>query len=162
MIDQYKQAFDEEARELLAELEAALLELDQNRGDRETVGRAFRALHTIKGSGAMFGFDDIAGFTHNLETAFDRLRNGELTATTDLIRLSLAAGDQIKSMLDEAGAAPWTRSAPRGADPAGERIFLRETRPIRSLAARAPRGEIPRGSANSAGPPHESSAAKRV
>ena len=101
MIDQYKQAFQEEARELLAELESALLELDGNRDDVEVVGRAFRALHTIKGSGAMFGFDDIAEFAHGLETAFDRLRNRELLATTDLINLSLAAGDQIKTMLDE-------------------------------------------------------------
>ena len=81
MIDKFRQAFREEARELLTELESALLELDGNRADREVVGRAFRALHTIKGSGAMFGFDDIAGFAHNLETAFDRLRNGELAAT---------------------------------------------------------------------------------
>jgi two-component system chemotaxis sensor kinase CheA len=102
MIDKYKQAFQEEARELLAELESALLELDQRRDDREVVGRAFRALHTIKGSGAMFGFDDIAAFSHNLETAFDRLRNGQLAATADLINLTLAAGDQIKNMLDEA------------------------------------------------------------
>ena len=102
MIDKYKQAFQEEARELLVELESALLELDQKRGDLEIVGRAFRALHTIKGSGAMFGFDDIAGFTHNLETAFDQLRNGQLAVTADLIRLALAAGDQIKAMLEEA------------------------------------------------------------
>jgi two-component system, chemotaxis family, sensor kinase CheA len=101
MIDKFKQGFLEEARELLVELESALLELDQNRGDLEVVGRAFRALHTIKGSGAMFGFDDIAAFTHTLETAFDELRTGHLTATSDLINLTLAAGDQIKAMLDE-------------------------------------------------------------
>jgi len=114
MIDKHKQAFQEEARELLVELESALLELDQNRDDREIVGRAFRALHTIKGSGAMFGFDDIAGFAHNLETVFDRLRNGHLAATADLINLTLAAGDQMKTMLDEAaghGAADQARSA---------------------------------------------------
>jgi two-component system chemotaxis sensor kinase CheA len=114
MIDKFKQAFQEEARELLAELESALLELDQKRDDREVVGRAFRALHTIKGSGAMFGFDDIAAFVHNLETAFDRLRNGQLAATADLINLTLAAGDQIKNMLDEAdgrGAVDQGRSA---------------------------------------------------
>ncbi len=102
MIDQYKQAFQEEARELLAELESALLELDQNREDLEVVGRAFRALHTIKGSGAMFGFDDVASFTHHLETAFDQLRNGQLAVTSDLIRLALSASDQIKAMLEEA------------------------------------------------------------
>ena len=102
MMDKYQQAFQEEARELLSELESALLELDQNRGDLDIVGRAFRALHTIKGSGAMFGFDDIASFTHHVETAFDQLRNGQLAVTADLIRLSLAAGDQIKAMLEEA------------------------------------------------------------
>lgn len=102
MIDQYKQAFQEEARELLAELESALLELDENRDDPGLVGRAFRALHTIKGSGAMFGFDDIASFTHHLEGAFDQLRNGKLAVTADLIRLALGAGDQIKAMLEEA------------------------------------------------------------
>ncbi len=102
MIDQFKQGFQEEARELLIELEAALLELDQNREDLEIVGRAFRALHTIKGSGAMFGFDNIAGFVHDLETVFDQIRNGQLAATSDLVNLSLVAGDQIKSMLDEA------------------------------------------------------------
>ena len=102
MNERFQQAFQEEARELLRELEAALLELDQNRDDLEIVGRAFRALHTIKGSGAMFGFDNLAGFAHDLETAFDRLRKGHLQASSDLIKLTLAAGDQMKAMLDEA------------------------------------------------------------
>ncbi|MGA2434744.1 MAG: Hpt domain-containing protein, partial [Bryobacteraceae bacterium] len=102
MIGDHKQAFLEEARELLVEMEAALLELDRDRDDAEAVGRAFRALHTIKGSGAMFGFDDISGFAHDLETAFDRVRDGQLAATVDLINLALAAGDQIKGMLDRA------------------------------------------------------------
>lgn len=113
-MDQYKQAFQEEARELLAELESALLELEDNREDLGIVGRAFRALHTIKGSGAMFGFDDIATFTHHLENAFDQLRNGRLRVTSDLIRLALGASDQIKAMLDEAAggeAADRARSA---------------------------------------------------
>jgi two-component system chemotaxis sensor kinase CheA len=102
MIDKYKQAFREEAREILLDLESALLDLNENRDDTELVGRAFRALHTIKGSGAMFGFDAIAAFTHDIENAFDQIRNGHLRATSDLISLSLAAVDQIKAMLEEA------------------------------------------------------------
>ena len=110
-IDKYKQAFQEEAREILLELESALLELNERRQDSELVGRVFRALHTIKGSGAMFGFDALAAFTHHVENAFDQVRNGRLTVTPDLISLSLAGVDQIKAMLDE--------SAGRGqADPA--------------------------------------------
>jgi chemotaxis protein histidine kinase CheA len=76
--EQFKHSFREEAREILTDLEAALLELNENRGDAEVVGRIFRALHTIKGSGAMFGFERLASFTHNLETAFDLVRNGRL------------------------------------------------------------------------------------
>jgi len=102
MIDKYKEAFQEEARELLSELESALLELDRKHDDVEVLSRAFRALHTIKGSGAMFGFDDIAAFVHNLENAFDLLRTGKLAVTAPLINLTLAASDQIKTMLDAA------------------------------------------------------------
>jgi two-component system chemotaxis sensor kinase CheA len=102
MIDKFKQAFLEEAREILVELESALLALNENPKDTELMGRAFRALHTIKGSGAMFGFDELAGFSHNLENAFDEVRNGRLKVTAELINLSLAALDQIKAMLEEA------------------------------------------------------------
>jgi two-component system chemotaxis sensor kinase CheA len=99
--DQFKQSFKEEAREILVELEAALLELNENPRDLELVGRVFRALHTIKGSGSMFGFDDLASFTHNLETAFDEVRNGRLAITPPLIDLTLAALDEIKAMVEE-------------------------------------------------------------
>ena len=102
MIDKYKEAFQEEAREILLDLEAALLELNGRPDDVELVGRAFRALHTIKGSGSMFGFDDISSFTHHVENAFDEVRNGRLTASAELISLALGAVDQIKAMLEEA------------------------------------------------------------
>ncbi|MEO8596780.1 MAG: chemotaxis protein CheA [Candidatus Solibacter sp.] len=131
MIDRFRQAYREEARELLTELESALLELDRNREDREVVGRAFRALHTIKGSGAMFGFDAIAGFAHNLETAFDRLRNGELTATSDLINLSLAAGDQIRVMLEQ-------EDGGKAADPACSQQILAELQKLTHDATSSP------------------------
>jgi two-component system chemotaxis sensor kinase CheA len=104
--EQFKQSFREEAREVLVDLEAALLELNDNRGDQELVGRVFRALHTIKGSGAMFGFEDLAAFTHNLENAFDEVRNGRLQVGSELVDLTLSALDQIRAMLEErAGAA---------------------------------------------------------
>jgi len=99
--DQFKQSFREEAREILVDLESALLELNENSGDRELVGRVFRALHTIKGSGSMFGFEELAAFTHNLETAFDEVRNGRLQINSELIDLTLAALDQIRAMLED-------------------------------------------------------------
>jgi two-component system chemotaxis sensor kinase CheA len=110
-IDKYKQAFQEEAREILAELESTLLELNEHPDDTDLVGKAFRALHTIKGSGAMFGFDEVAAFTHNLENAFDRVRNGRLRVTSELVDLSLTALDQIKAMLHSASGSDVSGSA---------------------------------------------------
>src|SRR6201999_2382608 len=55
----------------------------------------------IKGSGAMFGFDDLAAFTHNLENAFDEVRKGRLTVTPELVALTLSALDQIRAMVEE-------------------------------------------------------------
>lgn len=100
-IEAFRQSFREEAREIALELEATLLELHENRTDNELVGRAFRGLHTIKGSGSMFGFEELAAFTHNLENAFDAVRKGELEITPQLIDLTLLALDQIRSMIEE-------------------------------------------------------------
>jgi len=102
MTDKFKQAFIEEARDILVELESSLLELNENRTDRELVGRVFRAMHTIKGSGGMFGFDKLAAFVHNLENAFDEVLNNRLAVSSELVNLSLSALDQIKAMLQEA------------------------------------------------------------
>ncbi len=99
--EQFKQSFREEAREILVDLESALLELNESRSDLELVGRVFRALHTIKGSGSMFGFEKLAAFTHNLENAFDEVRNGRLEVCSELIDLTLGALDQIRAMLEE-------------------------------------------------------------
>ena len=66
--------FRQEAAELLEQFEQALLDLGSNPSDRDLIDSAFRAMHTIKGSGAMFGFNEVAAFTHDFETAFDRLR----------------------------------------------------------------------------------------
>ncbi|WP_264797949.1 Hpt domain-containing protein, partial [Acidocella aminolytica] len=64
------QIFRVEAQELLEQIEQGLLDLVHNPGDKELVATVFRALHTLKGSGAMFGFDALADFTHHCETAF--------------------------------------------------------------------------------------------
>jgi len=92
-----------EAGELLGELEQALLELEQRPADEDLIGRVFRALHTIKGSGAMFGFEAVAAFTHNLENAYDRVRSGEIGVSAGLIGVTLAARDHIQALLGDNG-----------------------------------------------------------
>jgi two-component system chemotaxis sensor kinase CheA len=135
--DQFKQSFREEAREILVDLESALLELNENRTDAELVGRVFRGLHTIKGSGAMFGFESLAAFTHNLETAFDEVRNGRLQIGSELIDLTLAALDQIRAMLEEGSKEDCSNDVP-AADPAACAQILDAVRRLAGMAAAAP------------------------
>ena len=128
--EQFKQSFREEAREILTELESALLELNENRSDTELVSRIFRGLHTIKGSGAMFGFERLAAFMHDVETAFDLVRSGRMETSAELIDLTLAALDQIPAMLEEgtAGGAP--------VDPAACAAILASVRKLAAIEER--------------------------
>ncbi len=97
------ETFLSEADDLLTELEGALLDLESAPANADQINRAFRALHTIKGSGAMFGFTRVADFTHHVENAFQKVRDGELSATPDLLSLTLAALDHIRTLLDGGG-----------------------------------------------------------
>jgi two-component system, chemotaxis family, sensor kinase CheA len=99
--EQFKQSFREEARDILTDLEAALLELNHAQDDMELIGRVFRGMHTIKGSGSMFGFEKLALFTHNLETAFDAVRSGQLPMNSELVDLTLSALDTMRAMVEE-------------------------------------------------------------
>jgi len=100
MVQKLKEVFREEAYELLGEFESALLELEGTPTDTELIGRVFRVLHTIKGSGGSCGLDDVAAFAHEIETFFDLVRNGKIVVTHEIIGLTLAARDRIKEMFD--------------------------------------------------------------
>lgn len=84
-------------------MEASLLTLEEDPGDLETIAAAFRALHTIKGSGGMFDLRDLVSFAHVVESVFARLRDGELQVTSELISLSLQARDHIAILLEAPG-----------------------------------------------------------
>ncbi len=99
MKDKHVEAFVQEAYELLEVLENSLLELEGNPTNEELIQKIFRALHTIKGSGGMFGFDAVASFVHNIETVYDKIRNGKQEVTNEIIDLTLKAADQISFMI---------------------------------------------------------------
>ncbi len=110
--EQLSATYREEASEQLGELEASLLELEDHPGDTDLVARAFRAMHTIKGSGAMFGFTDIASFTHELETVFDQVRSGKVPVTPELVGLALKCKDHIRDLLAGTATAASPESRP--------------------------------------------------
>ena len=98
-MDAVVEIFFEEAAELLADYEAALLELEDAPRDSELLNRIFRAAHTIKGNAGMLGFDEIGHFTHGLESLLDALRTGRQPVTADVIEALLVSGDVLRRML---------------------------------------------------------------
>lgn len=98
-LEQGRKIFQEEATEKLSELEEALMTLEESPGESEPIDQAFRALHTIKGSGSMFGFDRVSGFAHQVETVFDQVRDGDIAVSPELIQASLLAHDLIRDLL---------------------------------------------------------------
>lgn len=99
--NQYAEVFRQEAYELLTHIEDAILDMEEHPEDAECIHRIFRSIHTIKGSGAMFGFNDMAGFAHHLESALSKIREGDVPVTRELTDLIFLAKDQIRAMLDE-------------------------------------------------------------
>jgi two-component system chemotaxis sensor kinase CheA len=93
--------FREEAAELLEQLEQALLDLEKTPSDTHLIDSAFRALHTLKGSGAMFGFETVSAFVHNFETAFDHVRKGKTRPSHELIAVALLAKDHIRTQIEQ-------------------------------------------------------------
>jgi two-component system, chemotaxis family, sensor kinase CheA len=114
------ETFRQEAQELLEQLEQALLDLEHAPGNTELIDSAFRALHTIKGSGAMFGFDAVAAFTHHVETAFDLVRKGKVAPSPELIAVALAAKDRMRLLIEQ----------PDDADEASGEAILRDLKSI--------------------------------
>ncbi|MER3405590.1 MAG: chemotaxis protein CheA, partial [Chloroflexota bacterium] len=73
-----RRVFLAEMEELLQLLDEDLVRLEREPGNTELLHEIFRAAHTIKGSAATIGHQQIAGLTHAMETLLDRLRRGEL------------------------------------------------------------------------------------
>ena len=92
--------FAQEAREQLTAMEDGLLRMEQGDHDSETLNAIFRAAHTIKGASGVVEIHHIEKFTHILENLLDKLRNGELAVSSDMITALLQGCDHIGALLD--------------------------------------------------------------
>jgi two-component system chemotaxis sensor kinase CheA len=86
--------------DLLNTLESRLLEMEDAPDDKEKISAVFRIIHTIKGSSAMFGFNEISSFTHHVENILDAVRAGKLRVSRELIDWTLKSGDHITALIE--------------------------------------------------------------
>ena len=98
-MDNIKAIFLEEAKDLVIDLEKALLELEQNAGDISQVEKVFRVMHTLKGSAAMFGYNKVGDLTHHLETIYDLIRARKTEFTTEILNITLQSLDLLRVLL---------------------------------------------------------------
>ena len=101
-MDPAKITFLEESRELLQDMEDALLQLENSPLDDDLINALFRAAHTIKGTAGIFGFDDVEAFTHIVENLLENIRAGKLGVSGDLIALLLKCRDHIGLIVEKA------------------------------------------------------------
>lgn len=98
-MDQFRDAFFEEAAEHLANMESGLLQLESSPHDLELMHAIFRGAHSIKGGSGMFGFADITRFTHAMESLLDLMRDEKIAVTPTLTDLLLRSTDILRTLV---------------------------------------------------------------
>ena len=143
-LDDALQTFIAESRELLEEMQSALLSLGApgvSMACDEAVNAVFRAAHTIKGSAGLFGLDDIVAFTHVAESLLDEVRAGAVPIDEALVALLLACADHLRALVDAVAAG--TGTADEGLAGAAVpllvrlRVYLADDTPAQTAAATA-------------------------
>ena len=100
-ISSFKEVFAAEARDYLQSLNEDLLSFEDDPRDKTTVDEMFRAAHSLKGMAGTMGFDELAEFTHEMESVLDLLRNEELQPRQDVINALFASVDTLEVLLEQ-------------------------------------------------------------
>lgn len=88
-----------ESLELLQEMEESLLGLEEDPEPMERINAIFRAAHTIKGSSGLFGLTHIVAFTHVVESVLDKLRDGQIAVSSELVAALLPCCDTMINLI---------------------------------------------------------------
>ncbi|WP_129628078.1 hybrid sensor histidine kinase/response regulator [Candidatus Oscillochloris fontis] len=93
--------FREETVENVRTLNDGLLALESltdNQARREQIDRIFRAVHTIKGSARMLGFETVGRLAHEMESILSEMRQGQRDLDHDLASRFLRGGDALLTL----------------------------------------------------------------
>lgn len=99
-MEDFRNKFIEEANDLINALESSVLSLEAAPDDDDLINEVFRIMHSLKGGGAMFGFEKISDFTHNLENIYDEIRNEKKELSKDLLNITFESVDHLRNLLN--------------------------------------------------------------
>ena len=112
-MEELLQDFLLEAGELLSQVDNKLVELEKRPGDRELLNDIFRGFHTIKGGAGFLNAENMVSLCHRTENLFDKLRNGELDLSAELMDIIMAATGTVRDMFGDLSQSV----QPKAADP---------------------------------------------
>ncbi len=101
-MSEYKEIYAVEAAEHLQSMNDALLSLEKDPKNIETINIMFRAAHTLKGMSATMGYSSIAELTHDMENLMDKIRRNETMLDATGINLLFEILDTLEKMVEAA------------------------------------------------------------
>jgi two-component system chemotaxis sensor kinase CheA len=108
------QDFLQEAHDLLSDVDNKLVDLEKMPDDRGLLNDIFRGFHTVKGGAGFLNATELVTLCHLTENLFDRLRNGELELTPELMDVIMAATKGVRDMFGELAQMVQPQSADAG------------------------------------------------
>ncbi|MGA7594525.1 MAG: chemotaxis protein CheA [Gallionella sp.] len=103
-----------EAGEMLSDVDSKLMELEKFPADKKLLNEIFRGFHTIKGGAGFLNAGELVAICHITENLFDKLRNGELTLTAELMDVIFAATAEVRRMFGALQQSVQPEAAPAG------------------------------------------------
>jgi two-component system chemotaxis sensor kinase CheA len=97
-LDGFRVLFTQEAEGRLATLSQLALALEGGGNDDTIIAAIFREVHTLKGSAAVVGFDEVSDCAHRLEERLAAQRLGASPASTELVDTILQAVDELTAL----------------------------------------------------------------
>ena len=96
-----RNAFYEETDEVFQEIEDCLLEIDSQGSTKTRIDNLFRYVHTLKGSSATMGIEDMAKLTHHLEDVMGKARDGDFELTKEMVSWIFSCLDELRIKVDK-------------------------------------------------------------
>ncbi len=92
------QDFLVEAGDLLSGVDNKLVDLERSPADKSLLNDIFRGFHTIKGGAGFLNAAELVTLCHLTENLFDKLRNGELVVTPEVMDVILSSTGAVRDM----------------------------------------------------------------
>jgi two-component system chemotaxis sensor kinase CheA len=87
----------------LSDVDNKLVELEKRPEDKALLNDIFRGFHTIKGGAGFLNVGPMVNLCHRTENLFDKLRNGELHITPEVMDVILDATGIVRDMFGTLG-----------------------------------------------------------